>query len=624
VLATALSVLIFTGSVLHAARDEDPRIRQAREEFETAKEVLAGVTNETEMALWEKRVYLAEKELENSERLVALEEREKRFSTKRKIRVDQDLREALSQIETISRELENITVARRNRIRRLNEHRAHLESEEFPDTDEGVAAAADRDAAIRNSDAEILALMLQSDTVDLQARVMEEAARIGAFLVALDANPPPTIRLIMEKGQNASAVSKNREEFRLHREDLVARLEETSTAIDLTEERAAGIEESAAIMQDRFNVERRSLAEVDREKRKERERRWRRILDRFKSESTLMEDRLEHLRAQQGALTESLNIARQGLQLLEAESAFLEHDAATLRGRYMRQTLVPICIILLLILAYSFVSRRIFPRFLPEESLFVTRRMGGYVLLFVIILMLIAFFLEDLRGIAVMMGIFGAAIVIALQDLCSSFAGWFVIVTCRKMKLGDRVEIDGRRGDIIDIQMLRTTLLELNNWLGVDEPTGRVVVIPNSFIFKSHVFNYSHVHPYIWGKVDVTVTFESPAVESREMLLRILEEETREEFDMATHGEGRLQTNYGLRRTEYKPRIHTYIADSGVHFSLFYVSHYRTFCLTRDKISSRVVDEVDKHPTINFAYPTERHIPTPESEAFPVTVTKNS
>ena len=79
-----------------------------------------------------------------------------------------------------------------------------------------------------------------------------------------------------------------------------------------------------------------------------------------------------------------------------------------------------------------------------------------------------------------------------------------------KLNIGDRLEVDGTRGDVIDIQLLRTTLVEINGWLGVDQPTGRVILIPNNFVFKNKVFNYTHGHPFIWGKIEVTVTYSTP------------------------------------------------------------------------------------------------------------------
>ena len=215
-----------------------------------------------------------------------------------------------------------------------------------------------------------------------------------------------------------------------------------------------------------------------------------------------------------------------------------------------------------------------------------------------------------IKQVATVLGIASAAVVIALQDLCSAFAGWFVIVGSRKFVVGDRVEIDGMRGDIIDIQLLRTTLVEVNNWLGVDEPTGRVVLIPNNFVFKTKVFNYSHVHPFIWNKVDITVTYETPALEAHTLLRRILEEETTDEFKKAQKGASAMETKYGVLDTVYQPKTYMFIADSGVMFSLVYCCHYRDNGATRNRINKRIVEEFAKDPRMQLAYPTHREVRT--------------
>jgi len=603
--------------------EKDARILAATEDFETAKEMLAGTTNEAEIALWERRLYLAERELANARRLAELGEREMTFITGRRLRLDQNLRKALATVKNIPEEDEDITRARSDSIKRLADHRAHLDSQEFPDTDEGAEKQAAMESRVRNVDTEIQSLMLEEDRADLNHRLRGEARRIDLFLDEYVATPKATARLLLEKARNLSTARKNRMDYLSYSEELEAKLKETATAIELTEERPAAIEESATIFQDRYRVERTGLAGTrDWEGKRERERRWRRLLQKSKSEAEMMEKRVELLEAQHEALLEATDVLETGMALLDAEVQFLEDDFAVFRKRYVRQTLLPIGIIFGTVLLYTFLSRLVFPRFLSHESLFVTRRMGGYILLFVIIVMLTVFFLEDLKQIGAFIGIVGAAIVIALQDLCSAFAGWFVIVSCRKLKLGDRVEIDGRRGDVIDIQMLRTTMLELNNWLGVDEPTGRIVAIPNSFIFKHHLFNYSHIHPYIWGRIDITVTFETPATEAYDVLFDILKQETKEEFQAASRGEDKLQQNYGLQRTPYIPKIHTVIADSGVLYSLFYVSHYKRFCATRDRVSAHIVRAFEENPRIEFAYPTERMIPTAEQAGVAVSVTK--
>jgi small-conductance mechanosensitive channel len=610
-LLAVLSVLCLPPAV-RAQKDEsdDTRVRRARQELQTSKDVLATLTNETDIAQWRKRVDLAAKELENARRLVDLERKEKTFTARRRIRLDYELRDALRGAESVTPEDERVFRTRRDEIKRLIEHRAHLVGmqQEKAESEEDLAARAEREARIRNVDAKILALALGNDAAELRLRMAREVERIEAALKALDPNPRATVRLLVTKRQNLSSVRNTLQEFRLQARDLKARIEETDNALAIARERSEGVDETINILQERYRVERPGSLSGTAQERRDRAQRLKQMLDETRSGQNLLAERIEHLEAQQQALAQSRTLADQGAALLGAESAFLHDDLRSLAGRYMRQTLAPLGMVVLLILLYSVISRYLFPRFLTAEALFVARRLGGYAVVMLIVLLLCGFFLEDLKAIATVMGIVGAAVVIALQDLCSAFAGWFVIVACRKIKLGDRVEIDGRRGDVIDIQMLRITLLEVNNWLGVDDPTGRVLLIPNSFIFKSHVFNYSHVHPYVAGKLELTVTYETPLREAGELLERVLREETVQEFREAAEGEGRLKTRYGLSHAGYSPKIHVTLADSGVCFALFFVSHYRGVSGVRDRIAKRVMTEFEKDPRFALAYPTQRHL----------------
>jgi small-conductance mechanosensitive channel len=324
-----------------------------------------------------------------------------------------------------------------------------------------------------------------------------------------------------------------------------------------------------------------------------------------------MQERIKHLEEQIAIMDDYLGAIEQGCSLFEAQTAYAREAYDIVKFRYLKHIMVPISMLAVMVIIYSFLSRVILPVVFQKDSLFVARRMGGYIFILIAIVMLVSFFLEDLRAIATVMGIVGAAIVIALQDLCSSFAGWFVIVTGRKVRIGDRVEIDGCRGEVVDIQILRTTLLELNNWLEVDEQTGRSLFVPNSFIFKSNIFNYTHIHPYIWGKCDIEVTFETPPQKAYDTLFRVLSEECKDEFEAAAHASRLVEKHYGATRSVFEPHIHTVIAASGVRYSLFYTAHYRRMSATKDKIMNRVLAEFDKDKDLQLAYPTERHIPTP-------------
>jgi small-conductance mechanosensitive channel len=246
--------------------------------------------------------------------------------------------------------------------------------------------------------------------------------------------------------------------------------------------------------------------------------------------------------------------------------------------------------------------------FLPiafkNEDLLLARRLALYASVVLATVAVAGFLFEDLSMVAATLGVVSAALVISLQDVCASIFGWFVIMLGGKFTVGDRLEVDGARGDVIDIQLLRTTLLEINGWLGVDQPTGRVIVLPNNFIFKTKVFNFTHGHPYIWGKVELTVTFSTPVATAQALFYRVLEEETREQFEAARQASVAMKKRYGIEDAKYEPKIYTTIGDSGVTFSLFYVADYRNSSATRNRLNRRLVAELEHNPAIQLAYNT--------------------
>ena len=314
--------------------------------------------------------------------------------------------------------------------------------------------------------------------------------------------------------------------------------------------------------------------------------------------------RMPFLTQQVDALHLSGDFLRSQRDLLAHDIKLLDEQAAALRAAYVDRLLPPVTAIAVIILIYLLSSRLILPHRYKKEELFMARRLGRYGTFLVITVILVLYLMEDLQMIATTLGLVSAAVVISLQDVCASFFGWSVIMLSRKFIIGDRLEIEGTRGDVLDIQLLRTTLLEVNNWLGVDQPTGRVVVFPNNFIFKSKFFNFSHGHPYVWGKVEVTITYSTPVAEATLLFERVLEEETRENFVEAQRASSVMQQRYGVEDAEYTPKIYTRITDSGITFSLIYVSHYRRSSSTRNRINLRLIAELEKRTQIQLAYNT--------------------
>src|SRR6202790_3956170 len=138
------------------------------------------------------------------------------------------------------------------------------------------------------------------------------------------------------------------------------------------------------------------------------------------------------------------------------------------------------------------------------------------------ILLFLAFLFEDRLGrLSFALGVVSAGVAVALQDVVASFAGAFSIGFSKLYAVGDRVQIGDTRGDVIDIGLLRTTLLETGNWVSGDLYNGRIVRIPNSAVLRGSVFNYSQGFRFVWDEINVLFKITSDCQLAKAMLLRV-------------------------------------------------------------------------------------------------------
>ncbi len=144
---------------------------------------------------------------------------------------------------------------------------------------------------------------------------------------------------------------------------------------------------------------------------------------------------------------------------------------------------------------------------------------------YVAILLFVSILFEDRLGrLSFALGVAGAGVAVALQDVLASIAGAFSIGFSKLYTVGDRVQIGDTRGDVIDIGLLRTTLMEVGSWVGRDLYSGRIVRIPNNIVLKNSIFNYSQGFRFIWDQIKVVFTLTSDAGLARAMLLRVANE----------------------------------------------------------------------------------------------------
>ncbi len=215
----------------------------------------------------------------------------------------------------------------------------------------------------------------------------------------------------------------------------------------------------------------------------------------------------------------------------------------------------------------------------------------GYLLA---LLLLSIVYSDKLSGLTVLLGVLGAGVAFALQEIVVSVAGWIALSFGRLYDVGDRVQLGGIRGDVIDIGVLRTTLMECGGWINGDQYSGRIVRVGNNSIFKEPVFNYSSDFPFLWDEITVPIRFGSDYESARKSFLQVLEDVTGEHARRLESDWRKMTDKYLIENAQLQPMVALKITDDWVEFVLRYVVDYKKRRSTKDRISSQILDVIEK------------------------------
>ncbi|PAX49101.1 mechanosensitive ion channel family protein [Brunnivagina elsteri] len=256
--------------------------------------------------------------------------------------------------------------------------------------------------------------------------------------------------------------------------------------------------------------------------------------------------------------------------------------------------IIQVCIgILVITLIVRALSNSV-PRYIQDNDtryhLRKTINFVGYGLIF---LFTASIFSENFRQLTVIFGVIGAGIAFALQEVIASFAGWVAISLGQFYKPGDRVLLGGIRGDVIDISILRTTIMECGDWVKADLYNGRIVRIANSFVFKEPVFNYSADFPFVWDEITLPVKYGSDRALTRAIIQRVADNVVGE---YVPHAIGKWQNmvhKYLIEDARIEPTVTLVANDNWMEFTLRYVVDYKKRRGKKDELFSGILDEVD-------------------------------
>lgn len=234
------------------------------------------------------------------------------------------------------------------------------------------------------------------------------------------------------------------------------------------------------------------------------------------------------------------------------------------------------------------------------------RKIASYVV-WIIGLIVLASLWVDGGELTTYLAVVSAGLAIALADPIKDLAGWLFIVLRRPFRIGDRIEVDGKIGDIVDIRVFRFSMLEVGHWVEADQSTGRLIHIPNLVVWSSPIANYSEGFEFVWHEVPVLVTFESDWEKAEGIVKAALEEHAEHHEPGRARDELRASmAAYRIRYTHTTPATYVTVKDSGVLITGRLLVEVRKRRQVEGAIWKSVLRAFAAEPTVELAYPTIR------------------
>jgi len=258
-------------------------------------------------------------------------------------------------------------------------------------------------------------------------------------------------------------------------------------------------------------------------------------------------------------------------------------------------------------------QKNLFSKIGDIDNRYRAKKLSSFIGYLLTIILLIVVLSDKLAGLTVALGVAGAGIAFALQEVIASFAGWLAILFGGFYKTGDRVQLGGVKGDVMDIGVLRTTIMETGQWVDGDLYNGRIVLIANSYVFKEPVFNYSGDFPFLWDEIKIPIQYGSNYEKTKIILQKIGTEVAGDLTQKSKEKWTKMQHKYLLEDAQTEPMVSLIANDNWVEFTLRYVVGYKKRRATKTELFTKILKEIESlNGEIKFASATFQLVEVPD------------
>jgi small-conductance mechanosensitive channel len=215
----------------------------------------------------------------------------------------------------------------------------------------------------------------------------------------------------------------------------------------------------------------------------------------------------------------------------------------------------------------------------------------GYMLL---IILTFSYFTGHIKDFTLAIGLFSAGIAFTLQELLLSIAGSIYIFVVKVYKPGDRIEINGIKGDVIDIDSIYTTMMEIGEWVTSDNYSGRIVKLSNAFVFKGPIYNYSNDFPFIWDEFNLPIRYGSDVELAKSIVIKIASETLSKYTANSKSQWQEVVTKYYVEDAQVDPTLAIKLTDNWIEFNVRYIVDFKKRRSTKHTLNDSIRKEIEK------------------------------
>jgi small-conductance mechanosensitive channel len=204
------------------------------------------------------------------------------------------------------------------------------------------------------------------------------------------------------------------------------------------------------------------------------------------------------------------------------------------------------------------------------------------------------------------LGLATAGLTVALQSFIVAFFGWFILMGKNGVRVGDWVEINGVAGEVIEINLFRTTILENSAWADKGHPTGRRATFINNFAVTGQFFNFSTIGQWMWDEMSLSLPASPDTYAKAAQLHQAILEETQQDAQLAEQEWKRVPRHSGLSHASAASSVNLRPSGAGVDILIRYVTRASDRLKVRNRLYERMIDVLHKpHVVISTSQPSK-------------------